>query len=346
MRQITVSGREAGQRMDRLLARYLSEAPKSFLYKMMRKKNITLNGKRAFGNELLGEGDVISMFLAEETIEKFRGAQTHRQEQSAEFTSARDLPAHDLAGKSPFVPTKRPTLDIIYEDEHILLINKPAGMLSQKAHPQDVSLVEYLTGYLLDSGAMSEEALVVFRPAVCNRLDRNTSGIVIAGKTHTGLQEMSRMLKERAIRKYYRCIVVGEFSERRHLKGYLKKDRNGNIVSITEKEEAGSLPIETEYLSIASQNGMTLLEVHLITGRSHQIRAHLASIGHPILGDPKYGNEEFNRRYRAAHGVRAQLLHAYRLEFPKMEGALGYLSGLVFTAPEPKLFHEVLNGGK
>lgn len=321
MRQITVTQGDAGQRLDKLLARYLNEAPKSFLYKMLRKKNITLNGRRAQGNELLCTGDEICLFLAEETIEKFR-----------------NLPARKLPRELSMRLSEHP-LSIIYEDTHIILINKPSGMLSQKARPQDISLVEYLDAYFLDSEA---ERLAEFRPAVCNRLDRNTSGIVIAGKTLAGLQTMSRLLKERKIRKYYRCVVVGEIEENRYLKGFLKKDEADNIVRVTEQEEPGSRPIETEYHTVLAKNGLTLLEVHLITGRSHQIRAHLASIGHPILGDPKYGDIDANCRYRASHGIHAQLLHAYRVEFPKIKGTLGNLSGRVFTAPMPEAFDRVM----
>ncbi len=323
MRQITVTQEEAGQRLDKLLMRYMDAAPRSFLYKMLRKKNITLNKKRAQGNELLREGDEICLFLAEETIDGFRslpGSRTQR------------IPDELL----------RQPLDIIYEDEHILLINKPSGMLSQKARPQDLSLVEYLNAYLSASGSPDDERAVRFRPAICNRLDRNTSGIVIAGKTLVGLQTMNRLLKERTIRKYYRCVVVGEVKENRHLKGYLKKDGSGNIVQVTEQEEPDSLPIETEYRTVSVRDGLTLLEVHLITGRSHQIRAHLASVGHPILGDPKYGDESVNRRYRASCGIGAQLLHAYRLEFPEIEGALSGLSGRSFLAPVPDTFERVM----
>lgn len=346
MRQITVTHREAGQRMDRLLARCLDEAPKGFLYKMMRKKNITLNGKRAQGNELLNEGDVICLFLAEETIEKFQSESVRMHKKPAGEKAARDFSLCASTGKMPLESVGNPPFDILYEDEHILLLNKPAGMLSQKARPQDVSLVEHLTAYLLGSGAMSEEELAGFHPAVCNRLDRNTSGIVIAGKTHAGLQTMSRLLKERTIKKFYCCVVAGEIKESSYLKGWLAKDRAGNIVRVSKREEPGSQLIETEYRPISAKDGLTLLEVHLITGRSHQIRAHLASVGHPVLGDPKYGDAGLNRRYRASHGVQAQLLHAYRLEFPELEGPLVYLSGRVFTAPLPEIFRRIMEPKK
>lgn len=319
MRQITISQKEAGQRLDKYLAKYLNEAQKSFLYKMLRKKNITLNGKRAQGNELLQAGDEIRMFLAEETIAKFQSD-----------------PGERLPGRYPVHP-----LDILYEDEHILLINKPSGMLSQKTRPEDVSIVEYLTAYLLDSGAVSREELVGFHPAVCNRLDRNTSGIVVAGKSLAGLQIMSRLLKDHTMRKFYRCIVAGELYGDRDLKGFLTKDPEHNTVTVTDTPVPEGRPIETAYHSIAISGGLTLLEVHLITGRSHQIRAHLASIGHPILGDPKYGDKRLNLQYKTSHRITTQLLHAYRLELPEMEEPLSYLSGKIFTAPMPGIFHRL-----
>ena len=324
MELITVSANEAGQRLDKLLGKFLREAPKSFLYKMMRKKNITLNGKKVQGNEILGEGDEIKLFFSEETLQKFKGS----------------------APKAAALPKTK--LNIVYEDENIVLIDKPAGMLSQKANPQDVSLVEYLISYLLESGSITEKELMSFRPAVCNRLDRNTSGLVIAGKSLVGLQTMSSMLKDRSMRKYYRCVVKGTMQGSQHLCGYLMKDERTNKVRIEKtiagksKEMEDAKPIETEYRALASANGLTLLEVHLITGRSHQIRAHLASIGHPILGDMKYGDAGVNEKYRRSHKVTHQMLHAYRLEMPEIEGKLSYFSGKTFTAPMPKVYEKLV----
>lgn len=318
MELITVSANEAGQRLDKLLGKILREAPKSFLYKMMRKKNITLNGKKVQGNEMLGEGDEIRLFFSEETLRKFQG-------QTPEVMSVPKI-----------------NLSIIYEDEHIVLIDKPAGMLSQKAKPDDVSLVEYLISYLLSGNRITEKELQSFRPAVCNRLDRNTSGLVVAGKSLIGLQTMSSMLKERSMRKYYRCIVKGTMHGSQHLTGYLIKDERTNKVRIASTAGKDARPIETEYRAVASANGLTLLEVHLITGRSHQIRAHLASIGHPIVGDMKYGDARINEAYRRSHKVTCQMLHAYRLEMPEIEGKLSYLSGMSFTAPVPKLYEKLI----
>lgn len=322
MKYITVSENEAGQRLDKLLAKFLREAPKSFLYKMMRKKNITLNGKKVQGNEMLQVGDEIRLFFSDETLEKFQGS-----------TPMAAVPKQ----------AARKKLDIIYEDEHIVLINKPSGMLSQKARPQDISLTEHLIVHLMEEGSITKEQLASFRPAVCNRLDRNTSGLVVAGKSLVGLQTMSRLLNERTMRKYYRCIVAGKLTGSQHLKGYLWKDEKTNKVHILKEERPDAKWIETKYRAVKSANGLTLLEVHLITGRSHQIRAHLASIGHPIVGDTKYGHPDLNRSYQQSHGIKCQLLHAYRLEMPeKLEGRLDYLAGKKFEAPLPGIYTKLL----
>lgn len=315
MREIVISEKEANQRLDKFLGKYMSQAPVSFFYKMMRKKNIVLNGKKASGKEKLVAGDKVKLFLSEETIEKFSG-------------STKPEPLTD----------RKYQLEIIYEDDHVLFVNKPAGMLSQKAKDSDVSLVEYITDYLVRNGKLSDEELRTFRPGVCNRLDRNTSGLVTAGKSLAGLQELSLGFKERSFRKYYRCLVNGRVEAHRHIKGYLTKQEEKNLVSISKTPSEGAAFIETEYRPIAAGGGVTLMEVHLITGKTHQIRAHLASAGHPIIGDYKYGERRVNDRFKERYGLTCQLLHAYRLEFPQMEGVLAGLSGKSFLAKEPELF--------
>ncbi|MCI5994849.1 MAG: RluA family pseudouridine synthase [Blautia sp.] len=308
MKVITVSNNEAGQRLDKLLAKYLNRAPKSFLYRMLRKKNITLNGKKADGSERTSVGDEVKLFLADETIEKFSS-----------------LEISNTGGN----------LNVLYEDEHILLINKPCGMLSQKARPSDVSLVEHLISYLLKNGSITEESLRVFRPSVCNRLDRNTSGIVVAGKSLAGLQAMAEVFKDRRLHKYYLCIVKGRITEEHLIEGFLSKDRQTNRVSVTlHPEGKDALPIRTRYRPVSVSKTATLLEVELITGRSHQIRAHLASIGHPILGDVKYGGPQMD-------GLSHQLLHSWRLCLPELSGPLSYLSGREFQAMPPEAFDSI-----
>lgn len=333
MQEICVTENEAGQRLDKLLAKFLKEAPKSFLYKMLRKKNITLNGKKASGSEKLLKGDVVKFFLSDETIEKFSGGV---EKELSRITGGKHP---EPAGEIFSQPAEK--LDILYEDSHILLLNKPVGMLSQKAKEQDVSAVEYLIQYLLNTGQLTSQELRTFRPSVCNRLDRNTSGILAAGKSLAGLQEMSRFFKDRSIGKYYLCLVHGKVEKAERIKGYLYKDEKTNHVRISQTEKPGSARIETEYHPAASGTDCTLLEVHLLTGKTHQIRAHLASKGHPILGDYKYGIRRINDVYQKQYGLRSQLLHAYRLEMPETSGTLSYLSGKEFKASPPALFQRI-----
>ena len=324
MREIVIEKNEAGQRLDKFLAKYMNEASKSFFYKMMRKKNITLNGKKCEGNEKLAEGDVVKLFLAEDTIEKFSSVQVQE--------------------------VKKVDLDILYEDDEIILVNKPAGMLSQKAKETDESLVEYLIDYLLGSGKLTENGLRAFRPSVCNRLDRNTSGIVAAGKSLAGLQMLSGVFKDRSIHKYYQCLVSGAIRDVKTVDGWLLKDEKKNQVRILTEAEAKRFGgrdgdeepkrIRTKYEPIATDGKFTLLKVTLLTGRSHQIRAHLASLGHPIVGDSKYGG--VSKVNPSGRTVKYQLLHSYRLEFPKLAEPFAYLSGRVFEAPMPGYFASVL----
>lgn len=318
MKEIIVKENEANQRLDKLLGKYLNKAPKSFIYKMLRKKNITLNEKKADGSEKTRVGDLVKIFLSDETFEKFsepaKMPQIHK------------------------VKTKTSPLSVIYEDEHILLVNKESGMLVQKAKPQDYSLNDAILEYLADKGEITEETLKTFKPSICNRIDRNTSGLVAAGKSLLGLQELSRLFKERTLHKYYLCYVAGEVKEKTRVSGYLWKNEKTNQVEIYAKERQDAKPIETEYRPIVRGEHTTLLEVKLITGRTHQIRAHLASMGHPIVGDVKYGQKAVNDQYKKQCHIFSQLLHAYRIEFPKMDNKLAYLSEKKFVAEPPKEF--------
>lgn len=317
MKELEVKAQESGQRFDKYLSRYLKEAPKSFLYKMLRKKNITLNGKKASGNEKLEANDKIQLFFSDETLEKFMGEEKE---------------------------VKKGSLEIIYEDKNVIFINKPVGMLSQKAVKEDVSLNEYLAGYLLDSGAMTKEDFRTFHPAVCNRLDRNTSGIVAAGKTMAGLQTLTELFRDRNLHKYYLALVKGIVKEEAYIKGYLKKDRTSNKVTITKQPQKDAVLIETRYtpLGCSKENQLTLLKVELLTGRSHQIRAHLASIGHPIVGDGKYGDGQVNKKYDAQYKVKSQLLHSWKLVLPQLSGELENISSMEITAPVPNLLKQII----
>lgn len=323
MKEISITRQEAGLRLDKFLAKYMSEAPKSFFYKMLRKKNIVLNGKKAEGMEKLKEGDCVKLFLADETIQKFRGMQKEESE----------------------LPVQKAELDIVFEDDDILVLNKPMGMLSQKARKEDVSVIEHLLAYLAQS---SPSENTTFRPGICNRLDRNTTGLIVAGKTVQGLQVMNRLFKERDLKKYYLCLVKGKVEKKSRIDGYLLKDEKHNKVTVEKKSSEGAVRIITEYEPLKSGlwqgEAYTLLKVHLITGKSHQIRAHLKSIGHPIVGDTKYGEKSVYHQFKKAFGVRYQLLHAWRLEF----GSPAYLPekyhNQVFEAKLPKNFKRVIEG--
>lgn len=310
MRTVTVAKNEAGQTLYKMLSKYLNLSGKGFIYKMMRKKNITLNGKKCDGSEKLKEGDEIRLFLADETIDKFSEVKIQK--------------------------VKKTALSIVYEDENVIFINKPSGMLSQKAKESDESLVEYLIDYLLTNGSLTREAMKSFRPSVCNRLDRNTSGLVAAGKSLPGLQVLSEAIRERTMGKYYLCVIEGVLKEKQEIHGWLTKDERTNQVTIWKEERPEALPIQTNYLPLRTDGRYTLLEVKLVTGRSHQIRAHLASIGHPIAGDYKYGDERVNAEVKKQYGVKSQMLHAWRMVMPaELREPLENLSGREFKAEMP-----------
>lgn len=320
MRELNIGPNEAGQRFDKYLSKYLKDAPKSFIYKMLRKKNITRNGKKADGSEKLSEGDIIKMFMSDETIDKFMGV-----------------------NENVLLKTQV-NLDVVYEDSNIIIVNKPVGMLSQKAEKNDVSLNEYIIEYLYGKKKVTDESLRTFRPSVCNRLDRNTSGLVLAGCSLTGTQTLSKMLKDRTIDKYYYCIVDGVMTDKKKVSGYLKKDEKTNKVTVTAEKKEGSSYIETYYEPVKNNGKLTLLRIKLITGKPHQIRAHLAWTGHPIAGDYKYGNKKLNQYVKNGYGCNSQLLHAGEVTFPALSGEMKNLSRMCIKADVPETFKNVIKG--
>ena len=330
VKEFIISDKEANQRFDKYLAKVLNKAPKSFIYKMLRKKNIVLNNKKSDGSEKICKGDSVKIYLSDETFDSFS--------ENKNKLTLRELPKNKISKK-----------DIIYENNDVLLFNKPVGMLSQKAKNTDISANEYLIQYLLDTNQLTEIELSTFKPSVCNRLDRNTSGILIFGKTINGLQEMSSLLRDRTMHKFYLCIVNGVVKEKKNITGYLMKDEKTNRVTITKKPmipDDKSNYIETAYLPLCNNGKYTLLKVLLVTGKTHQIRAHLASIGFPLVGDCKYGNQKSNEYFKNKYQLKHQLLHSYELNFSETYSKIKELNGNCYFAAPPELFNKILTGEK
>ncbi len=330
MQQFIVEQNQAGQRLDKFLHKYLPNAGTGFLYRMLRKKNITLNGKKAEGNEILKLQDEIRCFFSDETFAKFTGNTSVSGTVSAPMT---DVSEYQKAYKA------LGDISILYEDQDVLILNKPVGVLTQKAMSGDLSLNEWMIGYLLHTHKIIPKELALFKPSVCNRLDRNTSGIVLCGISLKGSQVLSELIRDRNLKKYYRTICKGTLSQKAVLEGALKKDAKTNTVTIS--VDGSEIKTAYEPLQMLS-NHLTYLEVELITGKTHQIRAHLASIGHPLAGDAKYGNRSLNQQFFKHYQLKNQLLHAYRLEFPDLTNKLDALSNQVIIAPLPKKFQEIL----
>ncbi|MBR5602055.1 MAG: RluA family pseudouridine synthase [Clostridia bacterium] len=313
MRTFTVKKNDAGQRLDKFLSKAVKGLPMSLMYKYIRTKKIKVNRARTQQNYMLVEGDEIQLFIRDEFFES---------------------PEQDTGALSRIVPK----LSIVYEDENIILLNKRPGVLvHEDADAKDNTLVMHLQAYLAQKGEYDPEDEQSFAPAMCNRIDRNTGGIVIAAKNAAALREMNEHIREDRIGKYYLCAAHGVPKQKKQtLHGYLRKNAADNTVEVRDKAFPGAKEIITEYRVIGEKGGDALLEVHLITGRTHQIRAHLAHIGHPLIGDGKYGINKKDRE----KGYKYQALYAYRLRF-ELDGkgeVLSYLDGKEFRLPESEIW--------
>lgn len=336
---------DAGGRLDKYLLKFLKDAPASFIYKMLRKKNIVLNGKKAAGNEFLKENDEVKLFLADETIVKFGGKVTLSQTADREYVATAEDSVESGNDDSlyNFLKSLKWEFDepkVIYEDRDIIILNKPVNVLSQIAKTGDISMNEWLISYLINSGSLTAEDMLTVKPAVVNRLDRNTSGIILAGKTLTGLRFLSDIIKTRELTKYYLTIVKGEIPKNFTAEAYLLKNDNHNTVKIYKDKVEGADYIKTAYEVLQVKDGHSLLKVELITGKSHQIRAHLSFLGYPVIGDGKYGLKSENTNYRRM-GLNSQFLHSYEIKFPKLEGEFAYLSEKSFSAKLPERLRKV-----
>lgn len=330
MIEIIVGNNESGQRLDRILEKIFINAGAGFIFKMLRKKNITLNDKRANGSERLRIGSSIKLWFSDESIEKLSGKSLKKTETEIKFINNK---AFDFKA------------NIVYEDENTLIVNKAAGILSQKAKQGDISVNEYLLDYLkYDSGRLN-----TFTPSICNRLDRNTTGLLVCGKSLEGLRINNELIKTKAVGKYYLTLVEGIVGEKKSISGWLFKDKVGNKVIVKKNKFNDADFIETEYLPLENFEGNTLLSVKLITGKPHQIRAHLSSIGHSVIGDYKYGNKGVNAYYSQKYGIKSQLLHAYKLIYPELTGSdldktdtFKALKGRTFSAKYNEDFRKVI----
>ena len=306
MRSITVGRNDAGQRLDKFLSKAVKGLPASLLYKYIRTKKIKVNRARTQQSYMLCEGDEIQLFIREEF---FASPET---DQSALFRI-------------------RPKLNILYEDEHILLLNKRPGVLvHEDTAAAENTLIMHVKAYLAQKGEYDPEAEQSFAPALCNRIDRNTGGIVIAAKTAEALRVMNEKIRNDEVRKFYLCAVHGCPKPRRAtLTAWLRKNSEDNLVEISDVRKPGFKEIITKYRVLREREDKSLLEVELVTGRTHQIRAHMAHVGHPLVGDGKYGVNRDDRE----KGYKHQALYAFRLEFAFREdsGALQYLNGRSFA---------------
>ena len=328
MKLITIEKNQSGQRLDKYLSKQLPNAGMSFIYKMLRKKNITLNQKKATGKELLKLGDQVSFFFSEETFNKFAGQTEKQNSEVRKFQLTREQ-------------IRRFESRILFRNSEVILLNKPAGLLSQKAQETDHSINEELIGFCLATHIISEEEFRTYHPSVCNRLDRNTSGIILAGISLHGSQILSKLIKERQIEKWYTTIVAGNLQGSMKIDGYLKKNKRNNKVEIFQTNVPESSHIMTEYHSLASNGRYTLLAVKLITGKPHQIRAHLAAMGAPIIGDSKYGDSKTNEILKRKYHLHHQVLHARKVVFPA-QCELEQLAGRTIVAPYPEQMQKIM----
>lgn len=304
MKEFTINANDAGQRLDKFVTKAVPKLPQSMMYKAIRNKRIKINGKRGEISSRLNEGDTVQMYINDE----FFGTE------EADFLTAPSA------------------LNIVYEDENILLIDKQNGLVVHEDNENSAdTLINRIKRYLYDKGEYDPAAENSFAPALCNRLDRNTGGIVIAAKNAESLRVLNQKIKDRELEKRYLCITVGTPPKKRdRLTAYLEKNSEDNTVRVTDRKTPYNKTIITEYTVLKTDGKLALVEIKLDTGRTHQIRAHMAHIGCPLLGDGKYGINRINKEYK----VKTQALYSYKLKFAftTAAGCLEYLNGREFAA--------------
>ena len=315
----TITNKDCNQRIDKFLKRMLKDAPVSFLYKMFRHKDVKVNGKKANIDYILKEGDVVDIYLKEDLLNQFH--------------------------KEALLRPVKADFPILYEDDNILVIDKPKGLLVHGDEGEKrITLQNMVLNYLKDKREWDPDSLTGFIPSPAHRLDRNTSGIVIFGKNLPALQELLTLFRERTqIEKRYTLLVRGTTSERGEINYPLIKDSNKKMVKVGTIQK-GAKPALTRFHRIKSYTcGFSLVEAELLTGRTHQLRVHFAAIGHPIVGDSKYGDFKVNENFEKLYGLKNQFLHASYFKFDKIDGVLSYLSGKEFNSSLPEKEQKILS---
>ena len=319
MKEWTIEKNDAGQRLDRFVGKAVPLLPESLLQKYIRLKRIKVNGKGAKRDYRLALGDTLQLYINDEFFEK------PREENS-------------------YLKVSTPRLHIVYEDEHILLADKKPGVLCHSAGQWDYNtLIANIQAYAYQKGEWRPKEEHSFAPALCNRIDRNTGGIVIAAKTAEGLRVMNQKIRDRELTKLYLCVVRGKLSPAEgRLEDYIWKDEVKKQVYVRKRPEPGAKTAVTRYRTLAVRDGLSLVECDLITGRTHQIRAQFAAAGHPLLGDGKYGSERENRKY----GRHGQALYSYKLifQFTTDAGVLEPLNGRAFQVEDVEFVREYFPG--
>lgn len=317
MKKILIEKNDSEQRLDKFLKKYLAGAPLSLIYKTIR-KDLKVNGKRAKEETMLHEGDELSLYISDEDFEKFT--------------------------RKKSTPKAKKQFTICYEDDNILIVNKPVGLLTHgDSHEKKNTLANQVIDYLQETGAYVPRLEKTFKPAAVNRLDRNTSGLVIFGKNAMAVKRLNEMTSDKdALHKVYTTIVCGKLEEPVHLKDKMTKDGKENKVSVVPLQGDDGKVMETVVSPLRSAKGFTQVKVRILTGRTHQIRAHLAMIGHPIIGDSKYGKYVVNQQVGKKYGLTTQLLHAETLVFNRCPEGLKYMEKKEISAPMPKAFEDIV----
>jgi len=308
---VTIGSNEAGQRVDKFLRKWLKDEPLSAIYRNIRKGDVKVNGKKVKEKYSLLEGDIVEL---------------------------RELKSEEK--KVKFIRIEN-DLKIIYEDDDIMLVEKWPGVLVHSDRKNgEATLTDMVLSYLYDKGDYNPEGEITFSPASCNRLDRNTSGIVVFGKTYEGLKAMNEMMRERKIKKFYQALVRGRIKDG-HYEAYISKTQDSNISTIHETELRGFKQIAMNVKTIESCGTFSLVELELLTGRSHQLRAHLSYLGNPIIGDSKYGEKKLNSFFVNKYGLDYQFLYAYKLIFTDCPEKFAYLENKTIAVALPPVMKKI-----